>query len=151
MPGKVNPVILESAVQACLRTDADCNLVFETASRSSLQINEFMPLLSFSILEALELLINVNAMLAKHIRAIRADKDVCMKYVENGPLIITAFVSHIGYERCEKLLKEFFASSPEPSNIKNFLKKKLGEETVERILSPENLMSLGYRDNGKSS
>ena len=109
------------------------------------------PLLSFSILEALEVLININVMLAKHIRAIHADKDACMKYVDNNPLIITAFLPCIGYERCEKLLKEFFARSDKQLNIKKFLKEKLGEQAVERILSPESLMSLGYRDNAKSA
>ncbi|MFA6379287.1 MAG: aspartate ammonia-lyase [Candidatus Omnitrophota bacterium] len=151
MPGKVNPVILESAIQACLKANVDCDLVFETASRSSFQINEFMPLLAASILEALEILINVNRMLAEHIKTLNANEDVCLTYVENNPLIITAFVPHIGYKECEQLLKEFHMHAGDQPSIKRFLIEKLGKEMVEKTLSPENLMALGYRDHGKST
>ncbi|MFH1504953.1 MAG: aspartate ammonia-lyase [Candidatus Omnitrophota bacterium] len=151
MPGKVNPVILEAVIQACLRANADCDLVFETVSRSALQINEFMPLLSFSILEALEILINTNRMLVKHIETISADKDACMKYLANNPMIITAFVPRLGYEKCEKILKEFSDCSSRQLSIKEFLEEKLGKDIVGKILSPENLMSLGYRDDAKNT
>ena len=151
MPGKVNPVILEAALQACLKVDADCQMVLETASRSSFQINEFMPLLAMSLLEALEILANVNAMLSKHIETLSANEDVCLKYIENNPLIITAFLPHLGYEKCEQLLKEFLAQVTDQPNIKKFLMEKLGKEIVEKTLLPEHLMSLGYKDHGKST
>jgi aspartate ammonia-lyase len=151
MPGKVNPVILEAAIQAALRSDSDCNLVSEAASRATLQINEFMPLLSLSILEAIELLSNVDKMLTSHVKAIRVDSQICMNYFENNPTIVTAFLPYIGYEACENILKEFYELKDEKISIKVFLKRKLGDKKVEEILSPSNLMSLGYRDNEKST
>jgi len=151
MPGKVNPVIPEFVIQSCLKAHADCDLVFEAASRSSFQINEFMPLLASSILEALEILININAVLAEHIKDLTANAEMCMRYVDNNPLVITAFVPSLGYERCEQLLKEFFSQGSKQRNIKEFLVGELGKEAVERALSPENLMSLGYRDHGKNT
>jgi aspartate ammonia-lyase len=134
-----------------LKAHADCDLVFEAASRSSFQINEFMPLLASSILEALEVLININAVLAEHIKDLTANAEMCMRYVDNNPLVITAFVPGLGYERCEQLLKEFFSQGSKQKNIKEFLVGELGKEAVERALSPEKLMSLGYRDHGKNT
>lgn len=151
MPGKVNPVILEAAIQAALRADSDCNLVSEAASRANLQINEFMPLLSFSILETIELLANVNKMLTPHIKTIYADSKACTNNFDNNPMIVTAFLPYIGYEACEKILKEFQSIKDEKITIKDFLKGKLGEEKVKKILSPSSLTSLGYRNNEENT
>jgi aspartate ammonia-lyase len=149
MPCKVNPVILECAVQGAIKAEADTGIVFEAASRSSLEINEFMPLLSYGILGALEILEKTAKMLARHVEKIKADKDVCERYFANNPLIITAFLPYIGYEKAEQLMNEFFSSGKR--DIKQFLTEKLGAEKVNDVLSPASLMSLGYRDNGKSS
>jgi aspartate ammonia-lyase len=43
MPGKVNPVILESVIQIGIKVKANNNIVADCASRGSLQICEFMP------------------------------------------------------------------------------------------------------------
>ena len=49
----------------------------------------------------------------------------------------------IGYEKAEKLVKEFLETGK--TNFREFLKEKLGEELVEEILSPYKLTALGYR------
>lgn len=151
MPGKANPVIFESAIQASLRACSDCDLVFDTASRSSFQINEFMPLLAVSMLEAIDILINVNVMLAEHVQDIIAKADMCWRHVDDNPLTITAFVSSLGYDRCEQLLKEFLSQRSEQPSMRAFLITKLGQEKVDDILSPENLMAMGHRDDDKNT
>ncbi|MCK4518832.1 MAG: aspartate ammonia-lyase, partial [Candidatus Omnitrophica bacterium] len=60
MPGKINPVIMEAAIQAGLKVIANDLLVTEAASRGTFQINEFMPLLSHAVLESLDILIEIN-------------------------------------------------------------------------------------------
>jgi aspartate ammonia-lyase len=149
IPGKVNPVILECAVQGALKADAELGMVFECSSRGSLQINEFMPLLADSILSAMDLLSNINVMLAGHIREIKAEKETCDKYFRENPFIITALLPEIGYLKAEELIKEFGLCGRK--DIRAFLAEKLGQETVDRAFSPENLMSMGYREYGKSS
>ncbi len=143
MPGKVNPVVLESVIQAGLKVNANCGMVFEAASRSTLQINEFMPLLAQGILESLDLLINTCAMFKTHVYAISADEEKCQEYFKKSPVIITAFLPHIGYDQASKILKEFAQTKNE--NIQEFLGKKLGDDLVKQVLSVENLMSLGYK------
>ncbi|MBF0252321.1 MAG: aspartate ammonia-lyase [Candidatus Omnitrophica bacterium] len=151
MPGKVNPVILEASIQGALKASADCNIVFESASRSSLEINEFMPLLAFSILEAINILIEVNAMLGKHVEHIKADKDKCLEYLDNDPIIITAFLPVIGYEKCEELVNEYCSKKNKYKNVKEFLSERLGNEQVDTILTPANIMALGHKDGTKNT
>jgi aspartate ammonia-lyase len=152
MPGKANPVIFESAIQACLKADSDFSLVFEASSRSSLQINEFMPLVSHNIIEGIRIIVEVNNMLSKYIKTIKANPKICRKYFDNNPLIVTAFLPHLGYQKCQKLWKDFYKESKNGKiTVRGFLEKKLGKEGVNKILSAQSLMSLGYRDNEKST
>jgi len=144
MPGKINPVMLEAAIQAGAKVIANDLIVTEASSKSSLQINEFMPLLAHAMLESLDILININGILAPHIELIKADQEKCREYFEKSPVIITAFLPHIGYEKAEVLLKEF--SSSKKTNLREFLSEKLGKEIVEKTLSAHNLISLGYKD-----
>lgn len=143
MPGKVNPVILEAVIQAGLQVKANDMIVADAASRASLQICEFMPLLAHSLLESLDLLIAASNMLAKHVDGIKADKEQCLQNVVQCPEIITAFVPQLGYDRCAELLTEF--QSAGAGSIRDFLTEKLGEKMVNKTLSPQNLMALGHR------
>jgi len=143
MPGKVNPVILESAIQVGLKVMANDFLVTESASRATLQICEFLPLLAYAILETMDLLVNINLILAEHIKGIKACKERCSQYVNESITTVTAFLPYVGYEKAEALVRKFLEKGD--TNFKNFLKKELGENIVEKVLSPYKLTALGYR------
>lgn len=146
MPGKVNPVILEAAMQTGMKVIANDFIITDTASRGSLQINEFLPLLAHALLESLDLLININTLLAEHIRAIAVNPRKCADYFDHSPMIITALLPVIGYERATELMKEF--SSGQQKNMRIFLEQKLGKDVVAQHLSPFALTALGYKDHG---
>ena len=143
MPGKVNPVILESVIQAGLKVKANDMLVADAASRASLQICEFMPLLADALLGSIDLLNSACKMLAKHAEGINADEEQCRRDFMNCPEIITAFVPQLGYDRCAELLHEFQTTGE--GTLYEFLTRKLGEKVVEKTFSPQNLMALGHR------
>jgi len=147
MPGKVNPVIPEAAIQAGIKVIANDLIVTESASRGSLQISEFMPLLAFAILESISLLNNAVLMLKGHLEGVACDAEKCRQYLDHSPTIITAFLPRIGYDRAAELVKEFSVSGK--GSIREFLAVKLGDKVVEEVLSPHNLTSLGYREAGK--
>ena len=143
MPGKVNPVILESVMQIGIKVQANDFIVTECASRGSLQINEFMPLLASALLESLELLGVAAGMLAKHAEGIQADEAECERQFFQSLEIVTAFLPSIGYERATELVEAFKQTGR--TDFKNYLVEELGEERVEKTLSPQNLMALGHR------
>lgn len=144
MPGKVNPVLAEAAIQTGLKVIANDTLVTEAAARGTLQINEFLPLLAHALLESLDLLISINSLLAPHVRGIVADKDKCESYFNASPMIITALLPAIGYEKATQLITEF--SSGSEINMRRFLKEKLGKELIDKMFSPYQLTALGYKD-----
>ncbi len=143
MPGKINPVILESVIQIGIKIKANNQIVADCAARGSLQICEFMPLLADALLESIDLLIAAAQMLAKHAAGIDADQCKCLERLYASPEIITAFVPVLGYDRCTELFKQFKQHGT--GTIREFLEMELGKETVEKTLAPQNLMSLGHR------
>ena len=144
MPGKVNPVLLEAGIQAGMKVMANNSLIADACSRGSLQINEFLPLVCFALLESLDLLTRVDTRLAAHIRGIEADELRSRAYFEKSPMIITALLPHVGYDRATRLVGELIASGKE--NVMEFLREKLGDELVSTVFSPRNLVALGYKD-----
>ena len=144
MPGKVNPVLEEATIQTGIKVIANDGIVTEAAARGTLQINEFLPLLALALLESLDMLININGLLTKHVRGIVANKEKCEEYFNMSPMIITALLPVIGYEKATNLITEF--SSSNEKNMRHFLEEKFGIELIDKMFSPYQLTALGYKD-----
>lgn len=143
MPGKVNPVILESVMQIGIKVQANDFIVTECASRGSLQINEFLPLLASALLESMALLGAAASMLARHAEGIEANEAECERQFNASVEIVTAFLPSIGYDRATGLAEAFRKSGR--NDFRNYLENELGAELVAKTLSPQNLMALGHR------
>jgi len=143
MPGKVNPVIVESVMQAGMRAQAENTLVATCAAQGTLQICEFMPLLAQALLESLELLPAAAQTLARHVEGIEADAAVCDRHLAASPGLATALVPLIGYEAMTELVQRGQAAGV--TDWRAFLTRELGAERVAATLQPENLLALGYR------
>jgi aspartate ammonia-lyase len=144
MPGKVNPVIMESIIQASREVKSLNRLVEDCACSGTLQINEYLPQLADSLLRALDLLIKMSKNLAQHCGLIEAVPQKCLEFLNKSTVIITAFLPLTGYDKAEDLLQEFSESGEK--DFRKFLEEKLGAEVVNKTLSPHNIVSLGYRD-----
>ena len=149
MPGKVNPVLLEAAIQTGIKVIANDSIINETAARGTFQINEFLPLLAHALLESLDLLTNINNILAIYVRGITADSRKCQEYFEQSPMIITALLPVTGYEQATRLLAEFKQTGTQ--NMRKFLEEKLGESIVEKVFSSASLTALGHKEYGKDT
>ncbi len=153
MPGKVNPVILEATIQAGMRARSECALAAEAVGEGTLQINEFLPLVADSLLDALDLVTNASRMLARHVRDIRPNEEACAAAVDRNPIAATAFLPLFGYEGVGGLVKEWEAARAGngggAENFREWLSRKLGAELVDRVLSPAALSALGHGEKPK--
>jgi len=145
MPGKVNPVVCEAVIQASLRCLADDGVINQAAGMGTLEINEFMPLIAFSLLEMLKLLTNSVRLLGEHMALISANAKVCREIVDNSPVIMTAFVPKLGYEKVLDLVRRYQSLPKEQKmTVREFLNGELGQEMVTDVLLPANLIRLGF-------
>ncbi len=157
MPGKVNPVIPEAIIQIGLRVMANDTGICNAVSRGTWQINEFLPLIADLFLEEIDLLAAASPVLAAHAGGIVADEERCRHIFDQSPMIVTALLPFIGYERAAALLQEFRmtgknqAGSHQTKEIRSFLEEKLGRELTGQALSPYQLTALGYRNHGNDA
>jgi len=107
MPGKVNPVILESALMACCQVIGNDSSIGAACRLGELELNMGMPLIAYNLLQSIELLANTSRNLADNcIAGISANKEKCLQYAERSPALITAVAPVIGYDNAAKVAKK---------------------------------------------
>lgn len=143
MPGKVNPVILEMVIQVAQKVIANDLLITNLVSLGNLELNAFMPLISETLLESLELLTNTvikfDILCVKHIM-VNADK--CAKNLEKSSSLITPLISLIGYDKASQIVK---IAQLQNKTIKDILieEKLFSLEELNRLLDPHNITKPG--------
>jgi len=140
MPGKVNPVLLESAIQVGAKVMG--NDVAVTAANASgvLELNVAMPVTGFAISESISLLSNVTRLLAeKCVSGITADPRRCEQLLTGSLALVTPLAERIGYDRAAELAKEAFADG---RTIRELVKEKgiLTEAEMDQILDPKKMV-----------
>ena len=135
-------------MQASIAARANDFIITECAAHGTLQINEFMPLLAWALLDTIDLLNGAGEAFAEHVAGIVANPARCAELLNQSPTLLTAFLPHVGYDKASALVKEYkVARAENPSlNIRAFLSERFGEEMVNKVLSLSNLTSLGYKE-----
>jgi aspartate ammonia-lyase len=104
MPNKVNPVITEMVTQVAFQVISCDQAITLAALSGQLELNAFLPLVTFNLINALKLLINAVTVFRTHcIEGIEADKDRCMQWVEESLCLAAALAPYIGYDRAAEL------------------------------------------------
>jgi fumarate hydratase class II len=109
MPGKVNPVICEAAIQVGAQVMGNHVAVTVGAQWGQLELNTMLPMMAKNLLESSRLLANVSRLLAdRAIAGIEVDEAACNGYVEISPSMATALNPLIGYDAAAKIAKRAF-------------------------------------------
>lgn len=143
MPGKVNPVILEMTIQVAQKILANDMLISNLVSLGNLELNAFMPMISETLLESLELLTNcVNKFNILCIKHIVVNQDKCADNLEKSYSLITPLISLMGYDKASQIVKK---CQVENKTIKQVLisEKLFHSEEVDRLLDPHNITKPG--------
>ena len=136
MPGKVNPVIVESVLMACAQVIGYDSVIAWCGAAGNFELNVMMPLMAYDLLESITLLARVSRNFdSKCIRGLEADRERAEAFVEQSLAMATALVPEIGYERAAEIAKEAFASG---RTIRAVAREKSGltEERLLDLLDP---------------
>jgi fumarate hydratase, class II len=112
MPGKVNPVIAESAVQVACRVIGN-DAVVTTAGLGGIgslfELNVAMPVMIDAFLESVKLLANVaNVLVDKLLNGLRVNAERCRELIDQSLMMVTSLAPKIGYEQAAALAKDAF-------------------------------------------
>ena len=112
MPGKVNPVIAESAAMVCAQVIGYDATIAWCAAAGNFELNVMMPVMAYDLLETIEILAAATANFStKLISGLEADRDRAYGFVEQSLAMGTALAPEIGYEKAASLVKEAYATA----------------------------------------
>ena len=109
MPGKVNPVIAESALMAAAQVIGN-DLTMTLGGQSGVfELNMMMPLMAHNVLESMRLLAASAVNLTDRcVTGIRANAERCNEMVEKSLAMCTALAPEIGYDAAAAIAKESY-------------------------------------------
>ncbi|HEY7936515.1 MAG TPA: class II fumarate hydratase [Candidatus Limnocylindrales bacterium] len=110
MPGKVNPVIVESLTMVVARVVGNDATIGFSQTGSLLELNVMMPVAAAALLESIELLGAAARNFATRAVDGLAATDRGPQLVEQGLMLATALAPVIGYDAAAKLAKQALAS-----------------------------------------
>jgi fumarate hydratase class II len=141
MPGKVNPVMSEMLVQACLYVQGLAQTVVQCGRDGQFELNVTLPLLAHCLHEAIEVLGNAAGIFTDRcIVGIEADAARCRELVDRSLMLVTALNPHIGYDQAAAVAKEAHATGRTLREIV-LEKKLLDAATLDRALDPTKMIS----------
>jgi fumarate hydratase class II len=137
MPGKVNPVMCESLMQAAARVLGNDQAVAVCgAAGGQFQLNVMMPLMGAAALESVRLLANATkAFTDRCLVGLEANPEACQAAVEKSLSLATGLNPHLGYQQAAALAKEAFQTG---KTIRQLCREKgvLPEDQLDQALDP---------------
>jgi aspartate ammonia-lyase len=144
MPGKINPVIPEFIVSAAHKLYSNDVLISSLSGQGVLELNAYIPVIGYTIIESINLLISCNITLLQNLfTGLSVNEESGYKTLINSPSVTTALSPFIGYHKASEialLMKEKKINIFEANNIM----KVLPESKLKTILLPGNLLKLGF-------
>jgi fumarate hydratase, class II len=128
MPGKVNPVIVESLTMVVARVVGNDATIAFGQTGSFLELNVMLPVTAAAMLESIQLLAAATANFSERCIEGLTATDRGPQLVEQGLMLATALAPVIGYDEAAKLAKEAHRSG-----------RTIRELAVERGMDPDEL------------
>jgi fumarate hydratase, class II len=108
MPGKVNPVIAESAMMVAAQVIGNDTTIALAGQGGNFELNTMLPLIAYNLLQSIELLGNAAANLADQTVVGLEATERGPELVEKGLMLATALAPEVGYDKAADIAKEAF-------------------------------------------
>jgi len=149
MPGKVNPVIIESLTMVVAQVLGDDHTIAVAGQAGSIfELNLMMPVAAYNLLQSIALLAASAENLARQCISGLTATDRGPQLVEQGLMLATALTPAIGYEAAAKIAKEALDTG---RTIREIARQRtsLTPEELDRLLDPAAMTKPGLHAPGK--
>ena len=141
MPGKVNPVIIESLTMVVARVVGNDATIAFGQTGSFLELNVMLPVTAVALLESIELLAAAAANFASRTVAGLEATERGPALVEQGLMLATALAPVIGYDQAASLAKEALKSGRTIRDLA--LERGMTADDLDRLLDPATMTAPG--------
>jgi len=142
MPGKVNPTQSEAMTMVCAQVFGNDVTINVAGSSGNFELNVFMPVIAFNILQSIKLLADSCESFSEHcVEGITANENNIKKHLENSLMLVTSLNPVIGYDNAAKVAKK---AHKENKTLKEAV-LELGLLTAEKfdeVVRPEKMIGL---------
>ncbi len=136
MPGKVNPVIAESVIQAAAQVIGNDSAITVGGMYSQFQLNTMQPLIARNLLEQIKLLANASDLFRERLIAgLDVNRERIAELLDRSAALGTALAPFIGYDRTAAIVTR---AQREGRTIREVAGEEgvLPENELDRILDP---------------
>ncbi len=106
MPGKINPVMCEMAVQVGSQIIGNDATITFAATFGSFELNTMLPVAAYNLLQAMDLLTAASRVFARRcVAGLEADARKCESNIEQSLAMCTALAPVIGYDKAAQISK----------------------------------------------
>ncbi|MDR3280057.1 MAG: aspartate ammonia-lyase [Synergistaceae bacterium] len=107
MPGKVNPVIPEMAMQAAMKVISGDAAITLAASHGEFELNAFLPLIADTILENLSILERaVTILREKCVETLAPNVERCAELLDSSYAFAASYAPILGYDAVARIIAE---------------------------------------------
>jgi fumarate hydratase class II len=133
MPGKVNPVMCEVALQVCAQVIGNDTTITIGGLEGNFELNVRVPLLARNVLDSIRLLSNTARVFAeKCVDGIQANEEGTRRSAEMTLAAATALNPYIGYDKGAEIVKEAANSGRPLRDVA--LEMGVDEETYDKAM-----------------
>lgn len=143
MPGKVNPVLPESAAQVAAQVIGLDAAVTVAGQSGNFQLNVMLPLIASNLLTSIELLSNTSRLMADRVIAtFKVREENIREPLARNPILVTALNSVIGYNAAADIAKQAYQAGRPILDVAEE-QTDLSRQELERLLDPAALTQGG--------
>ncbi|BCB62029.1 MULTISPECIES: class II fumarate hydratase [Halomonadaceae] len=136
MPGKVNPVIPESAAQAAAQVIGLDAAITVAGQSGNFQLNVMLPLVASNLLTSITLMSSTATLLGERaIATFTVREDNLQGPLARNPILVTALNSVIGYNAAAAIAKKAYQAGRPIIDVAEE-ETELDRATLERLLDP---------------
>ncbi|KTG17302.1 MULTISPECIES: class II fumarate hydratase [unclassified Guyparkeria] len=139
MPGKVNPVVPESAAMVAVQVQGLDQAIAMAAQSGNFELNVMFPLVAANLDEMITLAANASRLLAdKAIAGFTVNRERIERDLAANPILVTALNPVIGYEAGAAIAKRAYAEGRAVIDVAREM-TDLDEATLTDLLDPRRL------------
>jgi fumarate hydratase class II len=133
MPGKVNPVIAESAAMVSAQVIGNDATIALAGSSGNFELNVMLPVLGYNLLQSIQLLANTADNFTDQLVVGLTATERGPALVEQGLMLATALAPEVGYDRAAEISKKAYK---EGKTIREVAREEtdLSEEELDKLL-----------------
>ena len=143
MPGKVNPVIAESAIQVGAQVIGNDLAVTLGGQWGSFELNTMLPIMASNLLESIDILARASANFSERcIEGLQADEERTASMIEKSMAMVTSLAPVIGYDQAAAIAKEAHETGKTVREVAR-AQEVLPEDKLDELLDPSRMTEPG--------